>query len=245
MRCTPALAALLAVVLLRPAGALAADPYRVARERLVREIAADVRETARSIGRGGSDGSRVFAAMLDVPRHEFVPQSLRSDAYENRPLPIGYGQTISQPYIVALMTEILGVDRDDKVLEIGSGSGYQAAVLSRLVGKVYTIEIIEPLARSAAARLRDGGYPNVEVRNADGYYGWKEHAPYDAIIVTAAASHIPPQLVAQLRTGGVMVIPVGGGFATQQLVLVTKLAEGRISTRQVLPVIFVPLTGGH
>jgi protein-L-isoaspartate(D-aspartate) O-methyltransferase len=224
--------------------AFGADVYLGRREAMVGEIAADVRETVQSIGRGATD-PRVFAAMREVPRHEFVPAVLRADAYQNRPLPIGYGQTISQPYIVGLMTALLGVDRNSVVLEIGTGSGYQAAVLSRLVRQVYTVEIIEPLAGSATARLRDHGYTNVDVRHADGYYGWKEHAPYDGIIVTAAATHIPPQLVAQLRSGGLMVIPVGGGFAVQQLVLVAKLPTGGITTRQVLPVAFVPLTGAH
>lgn len=220
------------------------DRFALQRQKLIAEIAGDVSETCLSVRRKAFD-PRVFEAMREVPRHEFVPMVLRRDAYENRPLPIGYSQTISQPYIVALMTALLSAAPDAVVLEVGTGSGYQAAVLSRLVRNVYSIEIIEPLARTAAVRLRELGYSNVEVRNADGYYGWKEHAPYDAIIVTAAASHIPPRLIAQLKPGGVMVIPVGGGFATQQLVLVTKRPNGSVTTRQVLPVVFVPLTGGH
>jgi protein-L-isoaspartate(D-aspartate) O-methyltransferase len=180
-----------------------------------------------------------------VPRHEFVPERLRRQAYANRPLPIGYGQTISQPYIVALMTDLVEPGADDRVLEIGTGSGYQAAVLATLVGEVYTIEIIEPLGLAARARLERLGYDNVEVRLGDGYYGWPERAPFDAIVVTAAASHVPPPLIQQLKPGGRMVIPVGSRFLVQQLVLVTKDADGRVTTRQLLPVRFVPLTGEH
>lgn len=238
-------ALLLAIVFATGAIHAAPDDRTLAkREQMVRGITADVRETCLSLTRKPPD-PRVFAAMREVPRHEFVPGDMRADAYENRPLPIGHGQTISQPYIVGIMTALLAVRPDAVVLEIGTGSGYQAAILSRIVRQVYTTEIIEPLARSASQRVRELGYRNIEVRHADGYYGWKEHAPYDAIIVTAAASHIPPPLVAQLKPGGVMVIPVGGGFAVQQLVLVTRLPNGGVTTRQVLPVLFVPLTGSH
>lgn len=188
---------------------------------------------------------KVMQVMGTVPRHEFVDASQRKDAYANRPLPIGYGQTISQPYIVALMTVLAGVDAQSRVLELGTGSGYQAAVLAELVSEVYSIEIIAPLAESASKRLANLGYKNVTVRHGDGYHGWKEKAPFDAVLVTAAASHIPPPLVDQLKVGGRMVIPVGSGFAVQQLVLVEKLGLDRVRVRQILPVRFVPLTGKH
>jgi protein-L-isoaspartate(D-aspartate) O-methyltransferase len=181
-----------------------------------------------------------------VPRHEFVPEDLRGEAYADGPLPIGYGQTISQPFIVALMTDLLRVGPDDTVLEVGTGSGYQAAVLAHLVRRVYTIEIVPDLAESATARLRRLGYGRVvTTRTGDGYYGWEEAAPFDAIVVTAASSHIPPSLIRQLKPGGRMVIPVGAPFALQHLVLIERNAtDGRVTTRQVLPVSFVPLTGG-
>jgi protein-L-isoaspartate(D-aspartate) O-methyltransferase len=184
-------------------------------------------------------------AMSSVPRHEFVPKSIRHAAYINRPLPIGYGQTISQPYIVALMTDLLDIDSDAIVLEVGTGSGYQAAILAELVKKVYTIEIIKELGQQAKVRLKVLGYENITVRIGDGYYGLEEHAPFDGIIVTAAANQIPPPLIKQLRPGAKMVIPVGGPFMTQQLMLVEKRKDGEITTKQVLPVLFVPLTGGH
>jgi protein-L-isoaspartate(D-aspartate) O-methyltransferase len=181
--------------------------------------------------------------MGEVPRHEFVPEGVRQDAYADRPLPIGYGQTISQPFIVALMTDLLRVGPGATVLEVGTGSGYQAAVLSGLVRQVHTIEIVPDLATAAADRLKRLGYGNVSVRQGDGYFGWEEAAPFDAIIVTAAASQIPPPLLQQLRPGGRMVIPVGAPFALQHLVLVERDAEGRAKTRQLLPVRFVPLVG--
>lgn len=184
-------------------------------------------------------------AMAKVPRHAFVPKSQRAAAYENRPLAIGHGQTISQPYIVALMTTLAQPDKDDVVLEIGTGSGYQAAVLAELVGRVHSIEIVEPLGEAATARLRALGYRNVHTRIGDGYYGWPKAGPFDAIVVTAAASAVPPPLIAQLKPGGHLVIPVGGSFHTQTLMLVKKDAKGRVRTRQLLPVRFVPLTGGH
>ncbi len=229
--------ATLAVVL----ALLATDPTAAARARMVRAIEEDVRYTRSETGRPSLD-ARVMNAMRTTPRHRFVPPELQSAAYDNRPLPIGHGQTISQPYIVALMTDLLRVDRHDVVLEVGTGSGYQAAILSPLVRQVYTVEIVEPLAKQAAARLQQLGYRNVVVRHADGYDGWKAAAPYDAIIVTAAATHIPPPLIAQLEPGGRMVIPVGGPFATQSLMLVEKHANGKVRTRQILPVAFVPLT---
>lgn len=188
---------------------------------------------------------RVTNALATVERHRFVPREQRPFAYENRPLPIGHGQTISQPYIVALMTELAEVDADDVVLEIGTGSGYQAAILATLVNHVYSIEIIESLAKAAQARLAQLGYDNVTTQLGDGYYGWEEHAPFDAIVVTAAASHVPPPLIQQLKPGGRMVIPVGDRFMTQQLLLIERTADDEVITRQIAAVRFVPLTGKH
>jgi protein-L-isoaspartate(D-aspartate) O-methyltransferase len=188
---------------------------------------------------------KVLSALNEVRRDEFVPRNARGEAYANHPLPIGHGQTISQPYIVALMTDLVEPEGDDVVLEIGTGSGYQAAVLAKLVKKVYSIEIIEPLAKSASERLDRLGYGNVETRLGDGYYGWEEHAPFDAIVVTAAASHVPPPLIQQLKPGGRMVIPVGGRFMLQYLLLIEKTNDGEILTRQITAVRFVPLTGRH
>jgi len=220
-----------------------ADPadYAARRERLVGEIAADARRTASFTGRRAFD-ERVSAAMGRVERHLFVPEALRPFAYLNRPLPIGFGQTISQPYIVALMTDLADPKPGEKAFEIGTGSGYQAAVLAELGLDVFTMEIVRPLAEAAARRLAQLGYRRVTARWGDGYDGWPEHAPFDVIVVTAAADHIPPPLIAQLRPGGRMVIPVGARFMTQQLVLVTKDAAGRVTTQQMLPVAFVPFT---
>ena len=187
----------------------------------------------------------VMAAIERVPRHEFVPEEVESSAYANRPLSIGHGQTISQPYIVALMTHLLEVEAGGRALEIGTGSGYQAAVLAELDADVHTIEIVEPLAAQAARRLARLGYDGVRTRLGDGYYGWPEAAPFDTIVVTAAAGHVPPPLVEQLAPGGVLVIPVGEPFAVQLLLLVRKQETGEVSVRQILPVRFVPLTGGH
>lgn len=184
----------------------------------------------------------VLRAMREVPRHLFVPEEARRFAYENRPLPIGHEQTISQPYIVALMTHLLKPGPSDEVLEVGTGSGYQAAILSRLVRQVHTIEIVEPLAARAAERLRELGYANVEVRSGDGYAGWPERAPFDRIIVTAGADHIPKPLLDQLRPGGRMVIPLGRRPDTLELTLVDKDSKGRVRKRALLPVRFVPLT---
>jgi len=186
-----------------------------------------------------------MVAMGAVQRHRLVPAAERRLAYRNRPLPIGYGQTISQPYIVALMTELIEPDADDVVLEVGTGSGYQAAVLAELVKHVYSIEIIAALAIRAEQDLENLGYRNITTRLGDGYYGWEEHGPFDAIVVTAAATHVPPPLIAQLKPGGRMVIPVGGRFMTQQLLLLEKTEEGEVITRQIAPVRFVPLTGEH
>lgn len=190
-------------------------------------------------------GPSVMAAMEKVQRHRFVPAWLTPFAYLNRPLPIGYGQTISQPLIVACMTDLLKVKKGDKVLEIGTGSGYQSAVLAEIAGSVYTIEIIEPLGKQAGERLKSLGYNNIKTKVGDGYYGWPEAAPFDAIMVTAAASHVPPPLLKQLKPGGRMVIPLGTHFMTQYLMLVEKQADGSVMTRQIVPVSFVPLGGGH
>ena len=175
-------------------------------------------------------------AMTRVPRHKFVPDTLIPYAYNNQPLPIGEGQTISQPYIVAIMTDLLGIKSSDVVLEIGTGSGYQAAVMAELAEQVYTIEIIEPLYKSATKRLAGLSYGNITTRLGDGYYGWPEHAPFDAIMVTAAAGQVPPPLIRQLKPEGKMIIPVGGAFMTQFLILIEKRADGSLSTRQILPV---------
>jgi protein-L-isoaspartate(D-aspartate) O-methyltransferase len=187
----------------------------------------------------GIQDSKTLNAFREVKRHEFVKDSYINQAYDDRPLPIGYGQTISQPYIVAYMTEIIEPDSDDVVLEIGTGSGYQAAILSKIVDEVYTIEIIPELANSANNRLQRLDYENVTVKNADGYYGWKEHAPFDAIVVTAAAEYIPPPLIEQLKNGGKMIIPVGSPFLTQKLTLVEK-KNGETTTKSLMPVRFVP-----
>ncbi|MGR9116285.1 MAG: protein-L-isoaspartate(D-aspartate) O-methyltransferase [Gammaproteobacteria bacterium] len=226
------------------AAAMADDPYLKQRQALINIIKADVVLTQNFLDKRVLD-ERVFDAMLKVPRHEFVPEDRRAVAYENRPLSIGYGQTISQPYIVAIMTDLLKLEKGDRVLEIGTGSAYQAAILAELVDSIFTIEIIEGLGREASARLKRLGYDNVQTRIGDGYYGWSSEAPFDAIIVTAASSHIPPPLIKQLKPGGRMIIPVGSRFMVQHLVLVSKDADKKVTTRQILPVSFVPLTGKH
>jgi protein-L-isoaspartate(D-aspartate) O-methyltransferase len=233
----------LLVSLLLVAVAVQADDYSQAREQLVQEVVRYAR-LAGDAGGSGLDAS-VVAALRAVERHRFVPEREKPYAYDNRPLPIGYGQTISQPYIVALMTDLIEPRPGDRVLEIGTGSGYQAAVLANIVDTVYTIEIIEPLHATAAERLGQLGYGNVVTRLGDGYFGWPAAAPFDAIVVTAAPSHVPPPLVQQLAKGGRMVIPVGGRWATQQLLLIERTADDEILTRQVAPVRFVPLTGKH
>jgi protein-L-isoaspartate(D-aspartate) O-methyltransferase len=200
-----------------------------------------VREQIES--RGVSD-PRVLAAMRKVPRHEFVAEQYADAAYEDHPLPIGYGQTISQPYIVALMTELLRLMPEAKVLEVGTGCGYQTAVLAEIAAEVYSVEIVEPLAKESADRLQRLGYKNVHVKHADGYVGWPEQAPFDGIIVTAGADHVPPPLIEQLKSGGRMVIPVGEPHGEQMLLVVEEALNGRISTRNVTPVLFVPLTRG-
>ncbi len=230
-----------AVVMLAAATAADESRYATLRKDLLRQIEADAALTAFETGRARF-GKAVMAQFDRVPRHGFVPADDVDEAYDNRPLAIGYGQTISQPYIVALMTDLLDPEPGDVVLEVGTGSGYQAAVLAGLVRRVHTIEIIPPLAKSAAARLKLLGYDNVEVRVGDGYHGWPEHAPFDGIVVTAASRDVPPPLVRQLKPGGRMVIPVGGAFFAQELVLVEKAADGSVTTQQILPVRFVPLT---
>lgn len=187
----------------------------------------------------------VMAAMKRVPRQDFVPEELQPRAFYNGPLPIGKGQTISQPFIVALMSDLLNPHPEHTVLEIGTGSGYQTAVLACLVRQVYSVEIIETLAEASRERLDKQGYRNIELRAGDGYYGWPEHAPYDGIIVTAAAPRVPQPLVDQLRVGGRLVIPVGYPYSYQELKVLEKQAEDKIETRTILGVSFVPLTGKH
>ena len=207
------------------------DPYAESRRRMVEG----------QISARGVDDERVLGVLQSVPRHKFVLEEYRSRAYEDRPLPIGYGQTISQPYIVAVMTQLLQVDESSEVLEIGTGSGYQAAVLARLADQVYTMEIVEPLCEQARERLARLGFDNVTVRCADGYNGWAEHAPYDAIIVTAAPDHIPQPLVNQLADGGRMIIPVGPPGAYQTLWLLERDGQ-EVSSERIMGVVFVPLT---
>ena len=209
-------------------------------ENMIREIENEVAFTRRYIGKDKLD-SRVMAAMKAVPRHEFVPSNQQLLAYINGPLSIGHGQTISQPYIVALMTDLMNVNEDSVVLEIGTGSGYQAAVLSTLVKQVYSMEVIPELMESARQKFEKLGYTNIECRLGDGHEGWLEHAPYDAIIVTAAAEEIPKALIEQLKPDANLVIPVGSTFGPQELLLVHKDQDGEITTRDVLAVAFVPL----
>ena len=222
----------------------AADGYELERQAMIKKIELSVSQTRHYLDKSQFN-EQVMEAMASVPRHEFVPADQLENAYENRPLPIGHGQTISQPYIVALMTDLIETRSDFKVLEVGTGSAYQAAVLAKLVDEVYSIEIISPLGEAAAKRLSRLGYDNVHTRIGDGYYGWPEEGPFDAIVVTAASSHVPPPLIKQLKQGGRMVIPVGSRFMTQQLLFVEKDSEGKVFTRQVMPVRFVPLTGQH
>lgn len=220
-----------------------ADAFAPRRAAMVEAIASEVLWTNRYLGKTALD-YRVLQALKTVPRHEFVPPGLQDQAYENRPLPIGHHQTISQPYIVAIMTDLLRPRPGDRVLEIGTGCGYQAAVLAGLVAKVYSVETVEQLATEAGERLRRLGHTNVELRCGDGYLGWPEHAPYDGIIVTAAAPEMPEALVRQLAPGGRMVIPVGPRGGEQALILVRKEADGTVDRRAVLPVAFVPMVPG-
>ncbi len=221
-----------------------ADSLVDRRQALLEEITRDFELLGESTGTGPLDPA-VAQALRSVPRERFVPAAQRTDAYDNRPLPIGYGQTISQPLIVALMTQLLAIEAGDKVFELGTGSGYQAAVLAQMGARVWSMEIVPELGKRAARVLAEQGYDKVRIRVGDGYEGWQEQAPFDAVIVTAAGSHIPPPLVRQLAPGGRMLIPVGGRFMVQQLVLVSKDLDGEVSTRSGLPVRFVPITGGH
>jgi protein-L-isoaspartate(D-aspartate) O-methyltransferase len=217
------------------------DVYATAREQMVAAITADTIFACASIGKAAL-GERVMATLGKVPRHEFVPVELQPFAYANVPLPIGFGKTISQPFIVGLMTDLLAIDAGDAVLEIGTGLGYQAAVLAELAQKVYSVEILEELANQAKQRLRRQRYTNIEFKIGNGYYGWPEHAPYDKIIVTAAPDLIPPPLIEQLKPGGKMVIPAGLAEA-QRLMLVEMDVTGSLTTAEILPVRFTQLEG--
>lgn len=219
----------------------AQDIFEAPRSRLLADIAQLTRETRLETGRA-TLSERTMAAMRKVPRHRFVLSGDERHAYDNRPLPIGHGQTISQPFIVALMTDFLDLKPTDRVLEIGTGCGYQAAVLAELAREVYTIEIVEPLGREAAQRLKTLGYRNVTAKIGDGYQGWAEHAPFDAVMVTAAARDVPQPLVDQLKPGGRLVIPVGSQGGSQILYVMEKQPDGQVSRRAVLAVRFVPLT---
>lgn len=218
----------------------AQDAFELQRSRMLEDIAQLTRDTRLETGRA-TLSERTMAAMRKVPRHRFVLPGEEGHAYDNRPLPIGHGQTISQPFIVALMTDLMDVQPSDKVLEIGTGCGYQAAVLAELAREVYTIEIVEPLGREASRRLQTLGYRNVVTKIGDGYQGWAEHAPFDAIMVTAAASEVPPALIEQLKPGGKLVIPVGSQWGGQTLLSIEKQADGKTTRREVLAVRFVPL----
>jgi protein-L-isoaspartate(D-aspartate) O-methyltransferase len=221
-----------------------AQDFAAERERLLADIDATYADTVRSTGLSAMSPT-VRAALGKVERHRLVPPGQRALAYRNHPLPIGLGQTISQPYIVALSTDLLALKPQDVVLEVGTGSGYQAAVLAEIASRVYSIEIIESLGKEAEAKLKDLGYRNIEIRIGDGYRGWPEKAPFDAIVVTAAAPQVPEALVAQLKPGGRMVIPVGAFPDAQELLLLVKHADGRLERRNVLPVRFVPLVPGR
>jgi protein-L-isoaspartate(D-aspartate) O-methyltransferase len=224
-------------------------PEKAAFSRARRAMVAEVEAMAEELNSAPDGTPAISSAVLDalgrVPRHRFVPEVEQDFAYLNRPLSIGYGQTISQPYIVAFMTDLLKLNPGSRVLEIGTGCGYQAAVLAETGAEVYSIEIVELLASQAAEILQVLGYHHVHVRQGDGYHGWVEHAPYDGIIVTAGASHIPQPLLDQLKPGGRMIIPLGQAYATQELLLIIKDEQGVVHRHEVLPVRFVPLTGEH
>lgn len=224
-------------------------PEKAAFSRARRAMVAEVEAMAEELNSAPDGTPAISAAVLDalgrVPRHRFVPEVEQDFAYLNRPLSIGYGQTISQPYIVAFMTDLLKLNPGSRVLEIGTGCGYQTAVLAETGAEVYSIEIVEPLASQATEILQTLGYHHVHVRQGDGYHGWVEHAPYDGIIVTAGASHVPQPLLDQLKPGGRMIIPLGQAYATQELLLIIKDEQGAVHRQEVLPVRFVPLTGKH
>ena len=211
-------------------------------QRMLKDIEMEVRLTSQYIGKNALD-ARVMAAMKQVPRHEFIPREFHYCAYDNSPVPIGSGQTISQPYIVALMSDLLDTKPGDSILEIGTGSGYQAAILSCMVHQVYSVEILQSLAAKVHNRLNKLGYGNINLHTGDGYYGWPEHAPYDGIIVTAAVPYIPHSLIEQLKSGAKLVIPMGSPYSHQELLVVEKKVSGEIEIQSILGVSFVPLTG--
>ncbi len=233
-----------ALTLITAAAATATEFSAADRDRLWALVDAQIAQLAAETGFDRLS-PEVREALRTVPRERFVPVEQRRRAYLNRPLPIGHGQTISQPLIVALMTEMLGIGPGDRVLELGTGSGYQAAVLDAFGAKVFSIEIVSPLGKQARATLDEVGHGDVRTQIGDGYFGWPDEAPFDAIIVTAASDHIPPPLIRQLKPGGRMVIPVGSRYATQTLILVTRDMEGAVTTREIIPVTFVPLTGNR
>jgi protein-L-isoaspartate(D-aspartate) O-methyltransferase len=220
------------------------EDYPTMRALLMESIQAHTRASAPMTGIEAIDPA-IMAVMAEIPRHEFVPAELRKLAYFDVPLPLGYGQKLSQPFLTALMTHLAEVGKDDVVFETGTDSGYQAAILSHLASKVYSVEVVEPLAEAAAERLGRLGYEKVEVKSGDGYYGWSEKGPFDVIIVKEALHHIPPPLLNQLKPGGRMVIPVGPLDQSQILKLVTKGQDGRINEQSILPVRFAPLQGGE
>ena len=213
-------------------------------KRMMADIESEVHYTRSMIGKDALD-PRVMQVMARVPRDKFVPPEMKAAAFDNGPLPIGHGQTISQPYIVALMTDLLELQPEHVVLEVGTGSGYQTAILCELCRQVYSVEVVAALSEAAAARLKRLGYANVETRIGNGYQGWTEKAPFDAIAVTAAAPSVPPALLEQLKPGGRMLIPIGSRYLTQKLVLVSRDEQGAIRTRELMAVVFVPLTGEH
>lgn len=235
---------LYSLLLLPTTACEAVDQGQVEREAMVVQIREGVRETRQYLGTDALNPA-VLEAMQRVPRHEFVPPVLREEAYADRPLPIGEGQTISQPYIVAVMSHLLGVSSGGRVFELGTGSGYQAAVLAELGAQVYTVEIIPQLAERARSTLERLGYDGVQVRAGDGYLGWPGAAPFDGILVTAAGDHVPKPLIDQLKPGGRLVMPVGTPDGAQQLRVLEKAPDGSLATRAVLPVRFVPLTGAR
>ena len=231
------------VIGLAAPAAAAEDTSALLRLNLVRLIAQDVLRTAPLTGREMLD-ARVLEAVGKVPRHLFVPPELAPYAYLNRPLPVGHGQTVSQPFIVALMTDLARIERDDKVLEIGIGGGYHAAILAELSDEVHSVELLEPVAMKAANRLREQGYDNVTIHVGDGYYGWRREAPFDVVIVRLAINHVPAALINQLRAGGRLVAPIGPPDLGQNLMLMERDAGGRIKKTPVLPVTFTYLPGG-